>query len=79
MVESSVPSLRIRQQLISYISQLQMNAYTNASKTNSDVTIHHQNETIQLRVSLVLFENKNLFFSSTCSVKMKYFGNVYLN
>ena len=50
MVESTVSSVRIRQQLITYITQLQVNAYTQSSKTNSVLNAHHQNETHQLRV-----------------------------
>ena len=50
MVESLVPSVRARQQLITYISQLQVNAYAQSSKNNSILNAHHQNESHQLRV-----------------------------
>ena len=58
MVESIVPSVRARQQLITYISQLQMNAYAQSSKNNSILHAHHQNENSQLRVCSIEVEQK---------------------
>ncbi|CAF3727740.1 unnamed protein product [Rotaria socialis] len=50
IVESTVSSSRARQQLITYISQLQLHAYAQSSKTNSTLAVaHQQNETILLR------------------------------
>jgi hypothetical protein len=49
IVESTVSSPRARQQLITYISQLQLYTYTQSSKTNPVVTIQQQNETILIR------------------------------
>ncbi|CAF2845900.1 unnamed protein product [Rotaria sp. Silwood2] len=51
IVETTVSSPRARQQLITYISQLQLHAYTQSTKTNSVIAAaaQQQNETILLR------------------------------
>jgi hypothetical protein len=49
-VESTVSSTRARQQLLTYISQLQLNTFAQSSKTNSAVAAQHQTETLLLRV-----------------------------
>ncbi|CAF1073397.1 unnamed protein product [Adineta steineri] len=50
IVESTVSSPRSRQQLITYISQLQLHTYTQSSRTNSTVgDTHQQNEIVLLR------------------------------
>ena len=50
ILESTVPSSRARQQLLTYISQLQLAAYTHSSKSNSLPNGNQPNETILLRV-----------------------------
>jgi len=52
IVELTVSSSRARQQLITYISQLQLHTYTQASKTNP----LQSNETILLRVSFSFYK-----------------------
>ena len=51
IVESTVSSPRARQQLITYISQLQLHAYNQSSRRNSVIgETYPQHETILLRV-----------------------------
>lgn len=46
-------SPRARQQLITYISQLQLHVYAQSSKTNSVIAaVHQQNEASLLRVNV---------------------------
>lgn len=47
IIESTVPSLHARQQLLNYISQLQIAAYAHSSKDHSST---NENETNLLRV-----------------------------